>query len=97
MPKFRNTVPSPKASRYQCPGVEVGLYELYIVESIEEVHNNMHFTVEKKEDHLPFLDIDSSGVPRGVWGVQTPPSRNSEALTKLSRIPSSVENTYVTT
>jgi hypothetical protein len=32
---------------------------------------------------------------RGVWGVQTPP-RNSEVLTKLSRIPSFVENTSVT-
>jgi hypothetical protein len=37
----------------------------------------------------------SSGVPMGVvWGVQTP--RNAEVLTKLSRIPSSVENTSVT-
>jgi hypothetical protein len=34
----------------------------------------------------------------GVCGVQTPPSpRNSEVLTKLSRIPSFVENTSVTT
>jgi hypothetical protein len=32
----------------------------------------------------------------GVWGVKTPP-RNSEVLTKLSRIHSSVENTSVTT
>ena len=40
--------------------------------------------------------FQSSGVPRGVWVVQTPP-RNSEVLTKLSRIPSSVENTSVTT
>jgi hypothetical protein len=31
----------------------------------------------------------------GVWSVQTPPW-NSEVLTKLSRIPSSVENTSVT-
>jgi hypothetical protein len=36
----------------------------------------------------------SSGVP---GGVQTPPPRNSEVLTKLSRIPSFVENTSVTT
>ena len=33
----------------------------------------------------------------GFGGVQTPPSRNSEVLTKLNRIPSSVENTSVTT
>jgi hypothetical protein len=33
---------------------------------------------------------------RGKFGVQTPP-RNSEVLTKLSRIPSSVEKTSVTT
>ena len=34
----------------------------------------------------------------GFEGVQTPPPpRNSEVLTKLSRIPSSVENTSVTT
>jgi hypothetical protein len=33
-----------------------------------------------------------------VWGVQTlPPPRNSEVLPKLSRIPSSVEYTSVTT
>jgi hypothetical protein len=38
-----------------------------------------------------------SGVPRGVWGFNPPPPRNSEVLTKLSRIPSSVENTSVTT
>jgi hypothetical protein len=30
-------------------------------------------------------------------GVQTPVTRNSEVLTKLSQIPSSVENTSVTT
>jgi hypothetical protein len=35
-----------------------------------------------------------SGELRGGWGVQPP--RNSEVLTKLSRIPSSVENTSVT-
>jgi hypothetical protein len=33
----------------------------------------------------------------GVWRVQPSPPRNSEVLTKLSRIPSSVENTSVTT
>jgi hypothetical protein len=50
-----------------------------------------------------------SGVPKGCLGLQTsPPSRpkfrsfdkaepNSEVLTKLSRIPSSVENTSITT
>jgi len=39
----------------------------------------------------------TSGVQKGgVWSVQTPP-RNSEVLTKLSRIPSSVENTSITT
>jgi hypothetical protein len=39
-----------------------------------------------------------SGVPRGVGGLGfNPPPRNSEVLTKLSRIPSSVENTSVTT
>jgi hypothetical protein len=32
----------------------------------------------------------------GVWGVQPPLPRNSEVLTTLSRIPSSVENTSVT-
>jgi hypothetical protein len=38
-----------------------------------------------------------SGVPRGVvWGGSNPPPRNSAVLTKLSRIPSSVENTSVT-
>jgi hypothetical protein len=43
-----------------------------------------------------------TGRPSDQWltevgGVQTPPPRNSEVLTKLSRIPSSVENTSVTT
>ena len=34
----------------------------------------------------------------GGWGVQIPPTpRNSEVLTKLSRIPSSVENTSIRT
>jgi hypothetical protein len=33
----------------------------------------------------------------GGWGVQTPIPRNSEVLLKLSRIPSSVEYTPVTT
>jgi hypothetical protein len=40
----------------------------------------------------------SSGVPTGGgggWGFKLPP--NSEVLTKLSRIPSSVENTSITT
>jgi hypothetical protein len=38
-----------------------------------------------------------SGVPRGVvWGGGSNPSRNSEVLTKLSRMPSSVENTSIT-
>jgi hypothetical protein len=32
-------------------------------------------------------------VPRGVWGGSNP-LRNSEVVTKLSRIPSSVENTF---
>jgi hypothetical protein len=31
-----------------------------------------------------------------VWGFNPPPPRNSEVLTKLSRIPSSMENTFVT-
>jgi hypothetical protein len=31
------------------------------------------------------------------WGVQTPFPRNSEVLTKLSRISSSLENTFVRT
>ena len=41
----------------------------------------------------------SSGVPRvgGLGCSNPPPPRNSEVLTKLSRIPSSVENTSVTT
>jgi hypothetical protein len=34
---------------------------------------------------------------RGVWGVKPSPLRNSEVLSKLSRISSSVENTSVTT
>jgi hypothetical protein len=38
-----------------------------------------------------------SGGRGGGSGVQTPLPRNSEVLTKLSRIPSSVENTSVTT
>jgi hypothetical protein len=33
----------------------------------------------------------------GFGGFKPPPLRNSEVLTKLSRIPSSVENTSVTT
>jgi hypothetical protein len=33
----------------------------------------------------------------GFGGFEPPPLRNSEVLTKLSRIPSSVENTSVTT
>jgi hypothetical protein len=40
----------------------------------------------------------TSGVPWKVWGALTPPHpRNSEVLTKLIRIPSSVENTSVKT
>jgi hypothetical protein len=31
-----------------------------------------------------------------VWGFQHPPFRNSEVLSKLNRIPSSVENTSIT-
>jgi hypothetical protein len=42
-----------------------------------------------------------SGVPRGGFGLfqfpPPPPPRNSEVLTKLNRIPSSVENISVTT
>jgi hypothetical protein len=38
-----------------------------------------------------------SGVPRGGLGGSTPPPRNSKFLTKLRRIPSSVENKSVTT
>jgi hypothetical protein len=38
-----------------------------------------------------------SGVPRGGGLGGETPSRNSEVLTTLSRIPSSVENTSVTT
>jgi hypothetical protein len=40
--------------------------------------------------------VTPSGVPRG-GGFQTPSPRNSEVFTKLSRIPSSVENTSVST
>jgi hypothetical protein len=45
-----------------------------------------------------FLFAQVSGVPRG-WGlgVQTPSPRNSDVLTKPSRIPCTVENTFVTT
>jgi hypothetical protein len=43
----------------------------------------------------PALANAVSGVPRGVGGFKTP--RNFEILTKLSRIPSSVENTSITT
>jgi hypothetical protein len=43
-------------------------------------------------------EIDHSGVPGGWVGRFKPPfPRNSEVLTKLSRIPSSVENTSITT
>jgi hypothetical protein len=42
---------------------------------------------------LPSMDR-TSGVPRGFGGLTLPP-RNSEVLVKLSRIPSSVENTFV--
>jgi hypothetical protein len=41
-----------------------------------------------------FTAFGASGVPRGGYGVLTP--WNSEVLTKLSRIPNSVENTSVT-
>jgi hypothetical protein len=45
--------------------------------------------------------VGLSGVPTGVGGIKPPslppPSRNSEVLTKLSRIPSSLEYTSVTT
>jgi hypothetical protein len=41
------------------------------------------------------LSVCISGVPRGVVGFKSP--RNSEVLSKLSRIPSSVECTSVTT
>jgi hypothetical protein len=49
--------------------------------------------VWKQNDHYR---LHSSGVPRGRLGVQ-PPSWNSKVLTKLNRIPSSMENTSVTT
>jgi hypothetical protein len=39
----------------------------------------------------------TNGVPRGGFGGSTPPPRNSKVLTKLSRIPSSVEITSLTT
>jgi hypothetical protein len=41
--------------------------------------------------------LDTQWRTEGGWGFNPPPPRNSEALTKLSRIPSSVENTSVTT
>jgi hypothetical protein len=43
-----------------------------------------------------YLLATTSGVPRVVRGVQ-PPSPKFLSFDKLSRIPSSVENTYVTT
>jgi hypothetical protein len=47
---------------------------------------------------LGYFSIQStSGVPGGVGVQPPPPPRNSKVLTKLSRIPSSVENTSVTT
>jgi hypothetical protein len=54
------------------------------------------------EGGSPFLptipqDVQSNGVPKGGWGLKPPPPRNAEVLTQLSRIPSYVENTSVTT
>jgi hypothetical protein len=53
----------------------------------------VHYRIRKWPSPVPIV----SGVPRGVWGFQPPTPRNSEVLTKLSRIPSSVEKTSVTT
>ena len=36
--------------------------------------------------------ITGSGVPRGVWGSNPPPPRNSEVLTKSNRIANWAEN-----
>jgi hypothetical protein len=52
-------------------------------------------SVINKREAFSYI-ICTSGVPRGVLSVSTP-SRNSEVLTKPSRIPCSVENTSVTT
>jgi hypothetical protein len=53
-------------------------------------HDARSSECQKSDDIL----LTDSGVPRGVvWGIQPPPPRNSEVLTKLSRISNSVENT----
>ena len=62
-------------------GCEVPILRLHSCILLEELKNTMKI----------------SGVPRGGLGVFKPPPRNSEVLTKLSQIPSSVENTSVTT
>ena|SRR5215510_961812 len=62
---------------------------------------NCHTFINLKTVHLsPLISTLEYSPPvayqGGGLGDSTPP-RNSEVLAKLSRIPSSVENTYVTT
>jgi hypothetical protein len=56
-------------------------------------HRKRKVTVKKFNVNLALNQWRTEGV--GVWGVQTPPK--FLVLTKLSRIPISMENTSVTT
>jgi hypothetical protein len=55
---------------------------------------NQTITMILKKKNMILVYI--SGVPRGVWGVKPPPPQKFRSFDKLSRIPSSVENTSVT-
>jgi hypothetical protein len=57
-------------------------------------------TIKRKSAHIGQLLSGEELKTSAQWRIEgglNPPPQNSEVLTKLSRIPSSVENTYVTT
>jgi hypothetical protein len=65
------------------------------LQSIPQIHNHSSFHRYIPQTPYDVRPVTASGVPRGVRGFN--PLQNTEVLTKLSRIPSSVENTSITT
>jgi hypothetical protein len=97
-----NTTPRPLYPRERDPLPTGGHYTIIKSNTSQTAHNSSSEMRKTFCPRTPRKDTriileHSSGVPRGWggWGVQPP--RNSEVLTKLSRIPRSVENTSVTT
>jgi hypothetical protein len=89
-------------NKYLSWGLFYGAYNICIYAGPSDKQTEIYWygvlegSVRKEVNRSNYALILSRGIPRGVWGVQTPPP-NSEVLTKLSRIPSSVENTSLTT